>query len=595
MTDEIRIYYESLEQAAHFIKPIIEKSMSKYKLNVDLRLVKLKGSHSYYSKKVAPIIYWKDPDVLITIVVNKEEYPLLMIEFSNAVFTEDHELQRFDGMVAGAENNCIYAKISPITKQSQRQHGGNVDFDYIGPFSLIYKKFGRMFYHFDWKCDDKGIVCIDDNYLSCPIEIKEFNNFIDCLIKFIAQNKYTEDNWISEFEKGLLKDNFFQEWKDKLEKFNLPDIKNLNSSRTEWINSSKEFVLKLNRFGHAMDPERGMLSYYGTFYDKTVSKMLFNDQNDAWYKDTPKEEEIRKYIDENGLESEYDFLYCFFLGSGLYNNDDFKEIVSNYEDDDRDLIEIDLNDFLTKNYNSLNKALRTIFRYSNYFFIVDRNNNMKVKFTWDTVEDGKDISDLPDVTSIKDREVFDEDDVTYITVHNVLKQNGYKIIAVSYPGAQADRVVLVEPGTGRKQKRRYIDIISYLPDKYTNLQENKGRYSRNQIQKEINELAKYKTEDSYKESIESFIDRFDDNAPKIIKIGVGFWANTRFTVASLQELNIENLDYFVYITSNRTEWHVWSTVNGNMFSKGKGEVVVPKTYEIIKEDPNRPQPLDNFL
>ena len=50
-----------------------------------------------------------------------------------------------------------------------------------------------------------------------------------------------------------------------------------------------------------------------------------------------------------------------------------------------------------------------------------------------------------------------------------------------------------------------------------------------------------------------------------------------------------------YITSNRTEWHVWSTGNGNMFSKRKGEINVPKTYEIIKEDPDRPQPLDNFL
>ena len=86
-------------------------------------------------------------------------------------------------------------------------------------------------------------------------------------------------------------------------------------------------------------------------------------------------------------------------------------------------------------------------------------------------------------------------------VHNVLKQNDYKIIAVSYPGAQADRVILIAPGTGRKQERRYIDIISYLPNKYTTLQENKGKFSRAQTQNDIDELRKYKNSDNHKNGI----------------------------------------------------------------------------------------------
>lgn len=113
MINEIRIYYESIEQGANYIKPIIENSLRKNKLNVDVKLIRLKGSYSYYSQKVAPIIFWKDPDILITSVIDDVEYPLLLIEFSNAVFTEDHELQRFDGLVASAKNNCVYVKISP--------------------------------------------------------------------------------------------------------------------------------------------------------------------------------------------------------------------------------------------------------------------------------------------------------------------------------------------------------------------------------------------------------------------------------------------------------------------------------------------------
>jgi len=96
MVEEIRIYYESLEQANHFILPIIKKYNKKSKV----KLVRLKGSYKNYSKNVAPIIFWKNPDILITSIIKGEEFPLIQIEFSNAVFTEDHELQRFDGLVA---------------------------------------------------------------------------------------------------------------------------------------------------------------------------------------------------------------------------------------------------------------------------------------------------------------------------------------------------------------------------------------------------------------------------------------------------------------------------------------------------------------
>ena len=596
MINEIRIYYESIEQGANYIKPLIEDVLNKYKLKVDVKLIKLKGSYSYYSQKVAPIIFWKDPDILITAIIDKVEYPLMLIEFSNAVFTEDHELQRFDGLVASAENNCIYIKISPIHKESQSEHGGNIEFDYGGPFSLILKKFGKLFYHFDWICNDKGIVDVDKNYLSVPKKIDEFNKLIECIFKFLAQSKFTEEKWINEFEKEILNIKFFKDWKETLTKFNLPDITKLDSSRSEWLPSKKEFVLKLNRFGHAMDPERGMLAYYGTLYTKTVSKMMFNEQNNSWYKDIPKENEINNYIKKNGLKKGYDFLYCFMLGSGLYNNEDFQNLVSKYKSTKDEVIKINISDFLSKHYLSLTKAMRTIFKNSIYLFIVDGDNNVKLNLVWENFKKDGDYSLLPQITCITDRAYFDEDDVTYMMVHNVLKQNDFIILAVSYPGAQADRVVLIAPGTGRKQERRYIDIISYVPKKFTNLQENKGNYSPSEIQKEINELSKYKTERGYIQAIGSFLDRFDTNAPKVIKIGVGFWANSKFTVSKIKELDIRNLDYFVYLTSDRKEWFIWSTGKEKMFKVTNGKISVPQTFEIVKQEVKyKSKPLSEFM
>src|SRR3989344_6688978 len=183
MKEEIRIYYGSLEQAYNYITPILKKSLK----GKEIKLIKLKKGYTSFSKMVAPLIYWKDPDILITMVKNNKEIPLVMIEFSNAVFTEDHELQRFDGLVAAAKNNCLYVKISPLGKLSQSgEHGGNIKFNAVEPYAAILKKFGLTFYHFDWKCDSKGDLIVDDEFLSCPKDIKDFELFLKELSKIIS-------------------------------------------------------------------------------------------------------------------------------------------------------------------------------------------------------------------------------------------------------------------------------------------------------------------------------------------------------------------------------------------------------------------------
>ncbi len=583
MIEQIRIYCESIEQGANFIKPIVEESLKRDNINIDVVIVRLKRNFSLYSQKVAPIISWKNPDILITVISKGIEYPLMQIEFSTAVFTEDHELQRFDGMVASAENNCIYVKISPIHKKSVSEHGGNINFNYIGPFTLIFKKYGKTFFHFDWPCDSTGIVEVDDNYLSVPKRLDKFNILIDTLISFAINRDVRDKNWETEFEGMISKNEFFRTWMAKLEGFELPKVSELNSSRTEWKINQNEFILKLNRFGHAMDPERGMLSYYGQLTERTVAKMMFGIENNTWYKGTPNEKTIDSHLRQNGLRVGFDFLYCFMLGAGLDNNEDFQNIISKYESDERPKLEIDLTQFLKKNYLKLNKALRTIFKNSMRFIIVDKENVERVKLVWESFEKDENYSNLVKVTPIRIRSNFDEDDVTYITIHNVLKTNGFTILAVSYPGAQGDRVVLIAPGTGRKQERKYVDVISFLPNKFTSLQENKGTFSIKPIQKDITKLKKYKKEIEYKRGVNNFIERFEHTAPKIIKIGVGFWANSKFTPANLKELDMKDLDYFIYLTADMKEWIIWSTGEGIMFNTTRGIITLPESYEIVEK------------
>lgn len=584
---EVRVYFECLEQAAHYIKPIFEQTREFKKGLFEIKLIKLTGNFVYYSKYVAPIVYLKDPDILITVVEDGIEYPLLQLEISTAVFTEDHELQRFDGIVASVENNCIYGKLSPINKTSWSTHGGNVNFNHLTSYKAIYECFGKIAFHFDWPCDKNGNVIVDSNYLSCPKERKSLTCFLQHLVSFITVKKINFSKWVDDFENRLLKEKMFSTWLREIKEFELSDIKSLNTSRTEWKKDSQEFHLKINRFGHAMDPERGMLAYYGTIYNNTISKMLFDENNKAWYKDTPKENEIAKYLKLNGLKVAFDYLHCFVLASGLHNNEEFVKVVSSFKNDNAKYIEINLSKFLSENFNSLNKSIRTVFKFSKEFLIIDSSRQTKVKFKWENLEIINDFSKFPDTTPLQNRSQLKEDDITYISIHNILKKNGYKIISVSYPGAQGDRVILTQAGTGRCQQRRYIDIISYLPKKHSALQENKGKFSPTTIQKEISELKKYKTNEKYKSSMEEFFSRFDENATQVFKIGVGFWANQRFTVNHIKQLEIDSLDYFIYIKSDQKNWVVFSTGKSKIFSETEGKVILPKLFEVSKKLDNQ--------
>ena len=108
-----------MEQAAHFIKPIVDKAVEG--CDVEVKLVKLSkrpGDFIDYAKRLSLIKAWKDPDILLSIVTDSTECPLLVLEISRAVPTKDHEDQRYDGIVAALKNNTIYAKISSPDKVS---------------------------------------------------------------------------------------------------------------------------------------------------------------------------------------------------------------------------------------------------------------------------------------------------------------------------------------------------------------------------------------------------------------------------------------------------------------------------------------------
>jgi hypothetical protein len=600
MIQEIRLYYESIEQANHFVLPMIHKALASMSTEIPVRLVKLKGNYAYYGKRVAPIFFWKKPDVLMTVVQGDKEYPILFIEFSTAVFTEDHELQRFDGLVTSARNECLYVKISPTKKESPYEHGGQVEFDYSKPFSLVLKRYNLPYFHFEWVCDKKGVVETDPEYPSCPRQNDELEWLIGTILRQMIEVGALQE-WVSKLTASLQERPYLKRWIEQLESTPQVDIKTLNTSRTRWVQrdpalNMEVLELKFNRFGHAMDPERGMLAYYATLFPTIVSKMMFSEDNDAWYKDTPKEDEIRRYIQREGLTKAYDFLHCFALGSGLYQNKEFMRLVRGFSRETADhKIVADITEFVHSNFLKLSKPLKTILAYSALFIIEDQNGRIRVMLKWQGFPDVRVFNSYPEITNIKKRVSLDEDDVTYIAVHNILRKNGFHIIAVSYPGAQGDRRILVAPGTGRRQPREYIDIVSFLPKKVTSLQEDIGAYTRGDVQENIDNLSLYKGEQSFIDGFTDFQKRYaPESVDTTIRIGIGFWANRGFTASNAKELDLKDLDYFVYISSDRKLWKIWRTGSDNIFSNMAGDVSIPETYDLTSQNFTSSEKLANF-
>jgi len=577
--NEIRIYYESLEQANDFFLPLLKNSAKNNNIKIEFKLIKLKSKYKQFSKKVSSIIFWKDPDILVTIIKDGEEIPILFIEFSNAVFTEDHELQRFDGLVTSAENSVIYIKISPKTKKSKSSHGGNKEFDYISSYAAIFKKYKMYFYHFDWPCDKEEMVIVNSNYVSCPEKIEHLEQFLDELIRIL--NTKGINGLSNNIQENLSKIIYFKKWYQQINNFSFKSLNEYNSSRAKFSQGILE--LKFNRFAHAMDPERGMLVYYGTLTNNIISKMIFSISNNKWYKATSRENQILEYIKKTKLNKSFHFLNCFSLASGLHKNIEFERIVKKYENKNQK-IEIDITNFLIKNFYELNKSLRTIFRYSNQFNIEDEKGDIRVILNWNKDINFKNENNHKNITQISISTNINEDDISYSIIHNVLRKNEFRILAVSYPGAQADRVVLVSPGTGRSQPRKYIDIIAYRPEIGIILIENKVKFNSISLQIDIDKITLFKSNIEHKKGIRDFLQKFDSTLSELqIQTGIGFSDKEGTINEHLRKLNLENIDYIFHITNDMKKWRIVNRNKRNLFNKIEGEIEIPQRFEIKSE------------
>lgn len=565
MEQEIRIYYESYEQAKHFIEPIIKKVSG----SIPIKLIYLsKNINKIGNLSIKNILRFKNPDILISFTKGEEEIPLIVLEFSEAVTTEDHELQRFDGCLAAVYGKSLYIKISPF-KKSLSEHGGNINFDHIEPYALIYKKFKILSFHFEWPLKDNFFVDRDIDYPSCPTTLNNFNFLLEKVISgVISDYEQIKNNGISDYVLDKIKESaFLMQWIEKIKNYKLlNDFDKFNSSRLKWDRDKKIFIFKFNRMGHSMDPERGMIWYYRLRYNKRIdSRMIFPTTGDSVFK---------KYK----LKNNQDYLNAFIDGSGINKGGIFTKflIENKYLVNDK-LVknEINITNFLKENIYLLNKPIFAIFFNSEKFLLQDKEEKNRIIFFRDNkvVLDRKD--NIYSKNIIKLRDFFSEDDVTYIVSHQILKKNGFNIISLSYPGAQGDRAILPENGSGRKQKREYIDIIASYGDEFINIGESKGKFSPSKVKEDIEKLSFYR-EDKHRKALTRLLENISpQNIDSTLLLSVNFWLSKK---SDLKSVPINKIDFFVTLSSDMKSWKIWTGGDLNIFKYKEGKLDLEDTF-----------------
>lgn len=463
--DVIRIYAEVLEQGIDFKEYLIRSGAACPILNIYTK--KSHGKITEEDSVVNRLRKSKDADILITAIGNHQEYPILMVEYSSAVPADDHKMQRSDVYYWGAVYKIPVLKIYPSNKGLQQQFGGVSKIHDRDEIRLAHK-IGAVFYPITWntgKCHD--ILDTKENSLSCLKENTEIQNILTEILHCFQICANFHD-----FYKKMIKMHSIR-YADILSFFSNDKIdpKKLiaNSSRFKW--DTDKLIVKINRFGHAMDPERGILYFANMLVGakNTITEIQINRSSNFYaragyqslFDSAPKEKEMCDYVKnlictQNNIFTEENALHILTSVLSLPSNLIQKSAVGQYR-----IKEESLYHFLIHHPSMVAKS---IFFLSTKLILTDVNRDIICAISWEETplhqyqEALYDTNYTPLAVLPLTTANAKEDIVTFASAA-VYKKLHFHLLAVSYPGAQGDRCILT--GKGRKVLRTYIDIIAY--------------------------------------------------------------------------------------------------------------------------------------
>ena len=593
----IRIYYESLEQAEHYIKPIVKKAVGN---DAEIVLVRRpKKSSDVNNGSLAAILTMVTPDILITGISNNKEYPLILIEFSEAVSTEDHELQRTYGAVAAYLSGAYYLKLSG-EKQSEKEFGGAKYNPHSTPKIFIDEVNYEGYIIASWETqkDNKFTLQRNPKYPSCPPAIEILTDTIQNATRaFLISDR----EWFMRSLFTLKRTESYKEYRENVNKAEgakellntWKNRRNSNLNKVRYFVKDRFVAAKINRFSHAMDPDRGILTFMSFMFSQTknvfgIYALVRPHGNVLIKQDLTSVDIMRKKL-KTVLDMDRQGLPNWLI-------EEFNKAVRSAKSTDE---QINFQPIWEKYKSELlkNKVVMTLAYFLDGIYL----NHNGVCMKWDkrtllnstngnfikAFSEHFGFSNYSSPTNITEvlNEV-DEDEVTYSILHRVLIPNGFKIVSVSYPGSQGSGAVLPKPELGKAQPREYPDIIALPPinsDIDVILNESKGMFSRKGIEDDFKKILRYKYDENVKTALKEtlFVAQVIDKNKKLknIVIGVSFGVkgNTQTTWRA------DNVD-FIFRVVNRKQWAIgiFKQSMKDMIKVIEGRTEYPKIFRLSK-------------
>lgn len=594
----IRIYYECLEQAENYIKPIIEAAIDKNAAEIVL-VKRAKNQDDFNPGSVAAIHTLVTPDILVTGVTNNKEYPLALIEITEAVTTEDHELQRTYGAVAAYLSGAYYLKIAG-EKYSEKKFGGAKYNPFSTPKMFIDEVGYEGYIIAEWKTEENNEFTLQRNhsYPSCPNEIMilavSLRNVVSAFTK-------TEENWFSRSLLEIKKEISYQSYRNQvdmatgtaelLETWGNRNSKNLNKLR--YFVKPGFVAAKINRFSHGMDPDKGILTFISFLFSKTrrifgVYALVRPRGNELMKQEMTTLDTMRKKfvtamaMDKTGLPSWLinELMRVVENAKSLTDKIDFQPIWEKYKD------RITENKVVT----TLAYLLDGIYLNHNGICLTwDRRklvNSMNNDFLQALSKFFGFSNHIEPTSVIEICGLVDEDEVTYTIVHKVLIPNGFQLVSVSYPGAQGGNAVLPMPELGKAQPREYLDVIA-LPPSHSEIDvllgESKGMFSKSEVEKDFKKILRYKSDTNMKTALKETLlvaQVIDKNKQlKNIIIGVSFGTKSGDTTSWCPD----EVD-FIFRIVNRKQWAIgiFNQELKSLIDIIEGDTDFPKVFKLAK-------------
>jgi hypothetical protein len=483
-----------------------------------------------------PSLGFKDPDAIISMLHDGVEIPLLWIEISTSVETQDHVLQRFDSQVASGLAMIPFIKVQ-ARRVARADHGGQTKFDFKETFRILFREYGIASAQLEWPLTDDGLLAIRHNvYKACPQDDLGLSDLVLASYSGILNGQDANTallEWASQSPENSVAQEILENTAP-LDDFEEP------KRSTRFYKHQNSWVLKFNRWGHAMDPERGMAWYYS----RRVGAKLLGRLHDK-IATTPLEA-VNHFRMATGIHVKY-------LGEVAGSTIDISEVVEK------------------RNYNRSGLA---IVANCSEFTVADGNGDPLVRFTWRELVDPfpKTIASLTSSTKIYEYEDFGEDEVTFVAATQVFPQNDVQVQSVSYPGAQGDFALM--QGSGRSALRTYIDLIGFkqgVGKTTVVLVESKGKNSIDVISRDTQKILSWRDEPAKRELLDKFLP-LTQEADYVA--GTAYPGSKPVSVAGADELD------FVLLVS-RERWSIWAELGSHAnetFPKASGKTELPAIF-----------------